>query len=525
MTDSPRRRLRILRFRPGATVEGVVRADRLREIAPASSLGPRARIFIVDPDQPPSRPVWLPFVAEAAGEPLPEIAAPLNGAIIFLERRDRLWGLTFGTGHLFIDEDEAEQRFGLKAALNLINAEQLRSVGSRIYDDVVVRTTRQVSRRSGRAAFTIDDTRDILRDVTGAPTSPSWGTEVTGGTALSLSVPAEPDGLLSLLDRVADAHAQDTYKLAFGFIDHIAPVSDAEILRQLDDDVMRAILGEKQSDIYLAPPEPIVYEDVGGFCFFRERADDAHGELDLLDYRRSVVSSTLSLHDVHTNTVRLMSASGTEKRSWSIYRCIVYETSLAGRSFLLAEGEWFEVDPSFVQQIDREIALIKPPTIALPPARWGEDEPTYNSRAAREAGLALLDNKPISIGDSDVEIADLLSSNGEFIHVKRKTASRTLSHLFAQGRISAAVLKADPAARAATMAILAGDARPEATVLQDPYDMRAKTVVYAVVADNAADLPGKLPFFSRLNLWQARRFLAGQLDYQVTFVGIPITKK
>jgi len=220
-----------------------------------------------------------------------------------------------------------------------------------------------------------------------------------------------------------------------------------------------------------------------------------------------------------------MSASGTEKRSWSIYRCIVYETSIGGRSFLLAEGEWFEVDPSFVQQIDREIALIKPPTIALPPARWGEDEPTYNARAAREAGLALLDNKPISIGDSDVEIADLLSGNGEFIHVKRKTASRPLSHLFAQGRISAAVLKADPVARAATMAILASDARPEAKVLQDPYDMRSKTVVYAVIADNAADLPAKLPFFSRLNLWQARRFLAGQLDYQVTFVGVPITKK
>lgn len=132
---------------------------------------------------------------------------------------------------------------------------------------MVVRTTRQVSRRSARAAFTIDDTRDILRDVTGAPTSPSWGTEVTGGTALSLSVPAEPDGLLGLLDRVTAAHAQGTYKVSFGFIDHIAPVSDAEILRQLDDDLMRAILGEKQSDIYLAPPEPIVYEDVGASAF------------------------------------------------------------------------------------------------------------------------------------------------------------------------------------------------------------------------------------------------------------------
>jgi hypothetical protein len=34
-------------------------------------------------------------------------------------------------------------------------------------------------------------------------------------------------------------------------------------------------------------------------------------------------------------------------------------------------------------------------------------------------------------------------------------------------------------------------------------------------------LPGKLPFFSRLNLWQARRHLAATLDYQVEFLGIP----
>lgn len=54
-----------------------------------------------------------------------------------------------------------------------------------------------------------------------------------------------------------------------------------------------------------------------------------------------------------------------------------------------------------------------------------------------------------------------------------------------------------------------------------PFDARTKTVVYAVIAANANELPSKLPFFSRLNLWQARRFLAMTLDYQVEFLGIP----
>jgi len=33
---------------------------------------------------------------------------------------------------------------------------------------------------------------------------------------------------------------------------------------------------------------------------------------------------------------------------------------------------------------------------------------------------------------------------------------------------------------------------------------------------------GKLPFFSRLNLWHASRFLGSTLDYHVAFTGIPL---
>ena len=102
---------------------------------------------------------------------------------------------------LFVNDDLAEPRFGLRTVLNLVDPEQLRSVGSRVYRDVVMRILRQVSRRSGRDAFTIEDTRDLLRCVTGAPrdTAP-WGTEVTGGVALSLTVPVDAANLRGLLD-------------------------------------------------------------------------------------------------------------------------------------------------------------------------------------------------------------------------------------------------------------------------------------------------------------------------------------
>jgi uncharacterized protein (TIGR04141 family) len=521
---SAKRRLRVLRLRRGATVDEALRHERLREVAPDAALGAGARVFIVDPDAPPRQPVWVPFLQEAVDEPLPEITTSLNGAVVTLGRGDRTWVLTFGTGHLFVNEDFADPRLGLRTVLNLVDVEQLRSVGSRVYEDVVVRTVKQVSRRTGRDAFTIDDTRDILRDVTGAPRSPAtWGTELTGGIALSLTAPLEVSDLPALLDRIAVEHDRDTYKAAFGFVDFIEPVTDPALLKRLDADALSAVVGTKASDVYLAPPEPILYEDVGGFVFFRERVEDAHDELELQDYRRRIVDpARLSLQDLRSHLVRLVSAStGAEKRSWSIYRCLVYETTLDGRAYLLSEGDWFEIDQDFVARVDRDVSTIPGAHLSLPPAMAGEAEAAYNQRAAIETGYALLDRKLVQIGGTAIEVADLLTPSGELIHVKRKTQSATLSHLFSQGRISAEALKGDDQVRKATAVHLDSEGRVPGAILLEPFDPRTKTVVYAVIADNASELPAKLPFFSRLNLWQARRYLSATLDYQVAFVGVP----
>ena len=524
MPNEAKRRLRLLRLRQGVVVDDALRLSRLKELQAEPALGVGTRLFIVNPDEPPHPPAWVEFLDEAAAEELPEIASSLNGAVLVIPRNGRLWLLTFGTGHLFVNEDFADPRFGLRTVLNLVDPEQLRSVGSRIYEDVIVRTMKQVSRRSSRAAFTIDDTRDILRDVTGAPRSQStWGTELTGGIALSQTIPIAATGLPDLLDRIEAEHNKTDYRASFAFVDFIQAVTDPTLITELDADMLDAISGRKQSDLYLAPPEPILYEDVGGFLYFRERLDDAHPELDLKDYRRTAGDpNDLTVAKLHAHVVRLLSAStAAERRAWSVYRCVVYETTLRGRSYLLSEGDWFEVDPDFVSRVDRDVALIEKASIQLPPAREGEEEAAYNQRAANETGIALMDFRLVPIGGSTIEVADLVSPSGHLIHVKRKTLSATLSHLFSQGRISAEALKADEAVRAAAAAKLDEDGRVSGDILRGTFDARSKTVVYAVIAANAAELPAKLPFFSRLNLWQARRYLAATLDYQVAFLGIP----
>jgi uncharacterized protein (TIGR04141 family) len=97
-----------------------------------------------------------------------------------------------------------------------------------------------------------------------------------------------------------------------------------------------------------------------------------------------------------------------------------------------------------------------------------------------------------------IEVSDLLSKDGDFIHIKRKTRSATLSHLFSQGSVSSALFV---------------DHRPYREFIQQQLPARMKAlvdprapnpgryrVVYAISANKSSKLPQALPFFSKVNL-------------------------
>lgn len=434
--------------------------------------------------------------------------------------------MTFGLGRLYLEEDRLERRFGLRVVLNVVDPERLHSVGSRVYEEVVISTTRQTSRAAARQTFTIDDTRDVLREVVGAPRDEAaFGRQLVGSDALSLSVPVQIEGVPDLLDRLAAVHESEAYKEYFAFIDFITPVRDRATRQRLDELALDAVAGRAAAAAYLAPPEPISFDDIEGFRHVGERRSwPTHPELELADYRARVDPERLTVDELRRHQVSMIASStGLEVRRWSVYRCLVFEVELDGRYYLLSEGEWFAVDRDFVEELDRRVGEIRIIDLGLPLAARGEKEADYNRRAAAATGMTLLDRRMFGVGRTNIEVCDLLSQDGHLIHVKRKTQSATLSHLFAQGRVSAEALKVEPVLRRRVREAVEAESPTAASMLgADPFRARDLTVVYAVIAPNAAALPGRLPFFSRLNLVHATRFLSGTLDYAVGFAGVPI---
>ena len=106
---------------------------------------------------------------------------------------------------------------------------------------------------------------------------------------------------------------------------------------------------------------------------------------------------------------------------------------------------------------------------------------------------------------TDVECCDLLSNQGEFIHVKKRGASATLSHLFAQGSVAAELFMQEGEFREQVRQRLAADGCAEHVGLIPEGRPPAGQfkVVYAIIAKHdAQNRPPRLPFFSAVNLMQ-----------------------
>ena len=123
------------------------------------------------------------------------------------------------------------------------------------------------------------------------------------------------------------------------------------------------------------------------------------------------------------------------------------------------------------------------------------DEGAYNQQVAADRGYELLDKKNLSFGNQrKVEVCDLLTGDRELLCVKRATRSSTLSHLFAQGSVSASLMhepKYQKKLLDALNRIVTGSA------WGSPGDWK---VVYAIGTNKPGSLAESLFFFSKVNL-------------------------
>ena len=465
-------------------------------------------------------PSWARIFAEAA---LPAGFFPFvsgASAVFLVPAGGRLFALTFGQGRYLLAPGSWEERFGLLVTVNAIAPDSLRSLDRKTLDESVRHTREQVSRRSTIAAFGLNPEQDLLRAVAGLPADDSLGAMMTGMDALSVSAPVTLSTLPALLVRYLALFGAQTYQTHFSWIDHISEVGDLALKRSLDDALLARLATGSQERTWLAVPEVIEWDDVGGFRYGTSKRNDPVPDLHLGQFLDHVDGKPITMDRLRSTPVICYSQSTDALRNkWSVLQCLYCEVELNGVVYLLSGAKWYRVAQPFVDEVKAAYLRIPRDTLALPPCSETE-ELAYNTRVASSSGghIALMDRKLIRVDAARdrVEFCDLYTRDRQVIHVKRYGASSVLSHLFAQGTVSGELLAEAKGFRQEVNALLPSTH----SIPLDAIVPRDYEIVFAIVSRSQRDLD--LPFFSKVSLRVAVKRLEAR-GYRVSLnkVSVP----
>lgn len=363
-----------LRGRPPADLDDFIETDeRAPEIyGPVNQGDFIAKLYMnVGQLHPPG---WARFVRQGFDdlETLPTAASV--GAVILLRLvpEGKYFAFTLGTTGRFLLKHEAWQRgYGLQTALNLIypraaggGAGKLVAVDAKRRGGEIIRSRLQSSRATTFEAFDVDKVREMVGGATGEPYDGRWGSRITGTDALNFSYAGDFAGLGQLCRDIETSHDRDDYKDRFSWLDAIRPIHDPDQLARIQAHLVAQLLAGDITDLDLAPPEIIDWSRVVGFQYhFEYRQGVIRPDIALSHYLGGLRhhEPDLSVVDVEylrRRSVRAKDADDREVHKWSIWRCLTGEFKFESATFVIDEGEIFEVTSDFLVNLNDYISRL-----------------------------------------------------------------------------------------------------------------------------------------------------------------------
>ena len=474
-------------------------------------------------------PKWVDFLNLSHNK---DVMNKSTYSLLFIKTEDRWFVVSFGLGHVKLNLDECEYNFGLKVVLNTVDSEQLRSADVRTPDENTLSKRAQTSRGSDQAAFTIDVERDLLRGIAGKPKNKDFASYIAGSDGLVIHKKVKISDLANVCEDVYRAYINDDYKNDFSWIDYIRHLRDSQLIHQLEQKLAESItllLQRKDAlGIYLAYPTIYNPENSSYISYKGFKNDKLYPDLELNDYIETLLDANITNYDVSFLSKHTVNETDEYRQNnggkWKIYDCLVFEIIFEKNHYILSCGNWYKIDQTLAEEVNN--FFNNSISYNLPEAGIDENEEAYNLRISQSSHcdeMICLDRQLISPSGSKnpIEVCDFLKKDKSFIHIKDKTTSSRLSHLFNQGTVSARVMLMDPAARDKILEKIqdiqakTGQTGFEEIIPSSRSEFKRSdfTVVYGVLTSQERPT---LPFFSLISFKQAAHELQ-LLGYKYAF--------
>ena len=284
--------------------------------------------------------------------------------------------------------------------MNCVDPKELRSTNS-LEPGVGRRQRTQLPVGADLTLFDFDRDSSILRKLTGKVKAEykSLFKHATGSSNLRVSTAVQPDELSELCAALLELYESDDYNEIFPDIQNIAPVRDPSLIAKLDAKLLGAFR-EKSEDLDLSVPDLIHYED-GIYAAFSGVGtsliyDDVFmGRLyDYLDSHGKNLND-VSVRELRHYALLITDEHGSPRDRFSIYKSLIFDTTLDGASFHLCEGNWYRVEEDYVSKVETYLDLHWT-KISLPPYQH-ESEGAYNKAVAKiDRSIICLDEENVS---------------------------------------------------------------------------------------------------------------------------------
>lgn len=457
---------------------------------------------------PSATPKWAKTLGPLISPAITAKAKTLSAAM-FIETEHRNFALTFGFGKTLLSTEAWEQEFGLKVVLNIVDEESVREIELSGFDSLLQNKQAQSVRDANIDEFDIDVDQDVVRSIKGTPKNLELGRTVSGRDSLHISTSIEPNKLPELLSTLLEESDKETYLDKFSWVGRMKEVRLPDLKNELNESLIARLHNKIIEKSWIAPPEYTQWKDGCAFVYpldRKNRHDDIRLPffLQLLEKRDKL--SALDINDLKRWKIEVVDENGQERDGWTVYRCLYVEVELNGSTYILNNGGWYLIDSDYFAEINNSFVSFPQYAGELPPYH-DANEGAYNKRICEEnSQFCLMDKKTVELkkrGLTKIEFCDVYEMGGKIIHIKRYSGSSELSHLFAQGVVSAELFLHEPDFRTLVNAKLSDTHQiADPTVKPNAQDYE---VVYGIVSKSQN--PISLPFFSKIMLRNARQRL------------------
>jgi uncharacterized protein (TIGR04141 family) len=401
------------------------------------------------------------------------------------------------------------RNFGVRVVLNSVNPDDLQSIDTATFDEITIHSRTQTSKTTDITSFGIDTLRDYLRSVAGYANDEKFENIMQGKDSLNFRRKIEFCNLGKVCNEVYKKYNSKEYKKDFSWYDKYRVINDPSLKESLNKKLIENIINKKTEKIYLAPPEIVEWENIGGFSFTPKGT--IYNELNLEDYYNYLENRDMDIQKTKNYKIFVWNSDQTDIiYKWRLFDSIVFETRYEENIYTLTIGEWIKIDKSFAQKVETYVKNIPNSELDFPNCKINENEDHYNERVGEEyEDFICIHPGTIYLSRYDkVELCDLFTKKGEFIHVKPWRKSATLSHLFAQGRVSAESFLQDNEFRKKAYDIIQNkNISDENNINKERINPEDYEIVYAIIYSDERTLHKRLPFFSKLNMMQSVKHL------------------